>query len=140
VPYNSIKTRQLQSDWTSSPPGRKKYGHTFGTALIHFAVQGCQIFSGTKYRNKKKCTKLPKNVRNVHKIDPMAFKYTKCPQNLPTSSIARPSKNYPILDFARIGMPHIFVTVRNVQLQKAENGRPRLRLTVYEINTSKIPP
>jgi hypothetical protein len=50
--------------------------------------QGCQIFLGTTYQNGK-------NIPNYHNIYQMAVK---C-KNIPTSSIARPSKIYPNLDF-----------------------------------------
>jgi hypothetical protein len=43
--------------------------------------QGCQIFLGTTYQDGK-------NIPNNHKIYKMAI-------NIPTSSIARPSKMYP---------------------------------------------
>jgi hypothetical protein len=39
-----------------------------------------------------KYTKGPQNIPNDHKIDQMAI-------NMPTSSIARPSKIYPVWDF-----------------------------------------
>jgi hypothetical protein len=51
-------------------------------------VLGCQIFRGTIYQNGV-------NVPNVHKIYNNALKYTKWPENIPSSSIARPSKIYP---------------------------------------------
>jgi hypothetical protein len=39
-------------------------------------VQGCQIFLATTYQNGEKCTKLPQNIPNGHKIFPTAVKYT----------------------------------------------------------------
>jgi hypothetical protein len=36
--------------------------------------QGCQILLGPKYQNGEKCTKLPQNIPNGHKIFPMAVK------------------------------------------------------------------
>jgi hypothetical protein len=44
-------------------------------------------------------TKLPQNIPNGWKIYQMAVKLTKWPQNIPTFSIARPSKIYPKLGF-----------------------------------------
>jgi hypothetical protein len=38
-------------------------------------------------------TKLLQNIPNVHKIYQKTVKWTKYPQNMPSSSIARPSKN-----------------------------------------------
>jgi hypothetical protein len=57
--------------------------------------QGCQIFLGTKYQNEEKYTKLPRTLPNVKKT----VKWTKCPYNIPSSSIARSSKIYPNWDF-----------------------------------------
>jgi hypothetical protein len=52
--------------------------------------QGCQIFLGTQYQNRTKCTKGTQNVPNGHKISQMAIKYInifppKALQNLPKS-------------------------------------------------------
>jgi hypothetical protein len=64
---------------------------TSGHAAGMSEHQGCQIFLGTTYQNGK-------NIPKDHKIYQMATKYTKWPQNIPTSSIARPS-NFPKLGF-----------------------------------------
>jgi hypothetical protein len=57
------------------------------------AGQGCQMFVVQH-------TKTGKNIpKRCHKIYQMATKYIKWPQNVPTSSIARPSKIYPSKDF-----------------------------------------
>jgi hypothetical protein len=61
--------------------------------------QGCQIFLGTKYQNGKKYTKLPQIYEMSIKYNKRPKKWTKCPSNIPTSSIARPSQIYPTLDF-----------------------------------------
>jgi hypothetical protein len=47
----------------------------------------------------EKYTILPQNIPNVHKIYQKYVKWTECPYNIPTSSIARPSKIYPNLAF-----------------------------------------
>jgi hypothetical protein len=73
--------------------------------------QGCQIFLSPT-------NQIGKNVPNYHKIYQKATKYTKKPQNIPNgskidqmakkipiSSIARPSKIYPILDLWFENMP-----------------------------------
>jgi hypothetical protein len=39
--------------------------------------QGCQIFLGPKDKKGEKCTKLPQNIPNGHKIDKMVKKYSK---------------------------------------------------------------
>jgi hypothetical protein len=52
--------------------------------------QGCQILH--TWNN---IPKLPLNIPNVHKIYQIAVKYTICPLNTPTTSIARPSKICP---------------------------------------------
>jgi hypothetical protein len=62
-------------------------------------LQGCQIFTGTWYQNRKKWTKWAPNVPNCHKISPMSAKYSKRPQNIFTFSNQRPSKIYPNWDF-----------------------------------------
>jgi hypothetical protein len=41
--------------------------------------QGCQIFLGTRYQNRKKCTKLIQNVPNGLKIFQIFIKYSKWP-------------------------------------------------------------
>jgi hypothetical protein len=38
-------------------------------------------------------------IPNVHRIYKTAEKYSKCPQNVPTFSISRPSKMFPTVDF-----------------------------------------
>jgi hypothetical protein len=48
------------------------------------------------YQITTKYTKLPQNMTNVYKVYQIALKY---PKNIPISSIARPSKKYPNLDF-----------------------------------------
>jgi hypothetical protein len=52
-----------------------------------------------------KNTKCPQKIPNVHKIYQMAVKRTIWPQNTPTSTVARPSKIYPNLDFWFENMP-----------------------------------
>jgi hypothetical protein len=61
--------------------------------------QGCQIFLGTSYQNGKNFTNIPQKIPNVYQIYQMAVKWTKRPWNIPKSSIARHSKNYPNFDF-----------------------------------------
>jgi hypothetical protein len=39
--------------------------------------QGCQIFLGTLYQNRKKCTKWTQNVPNGHKTSPVSVKCSK---------------------------------------------------------------
>jgi hypothetical protein len=62
-------------------------------------MQDCQIFLGAKYQNVVKYTETGENMPNGHKIYQMAVKLIKWPQNIPISSIARPSKIYPKLGF-----------------------------------------
>jgi hypothetical protein len=66
------------------------------------ANQGCQIFSGATYQNGEKCTKWPQNTYSYV----MAIKFIKCPKRpnvhkigMPTSSITRPFRIYPNLEF-----------------------------------------
>jgi hypothetical protein len=40
------------------------------------AVQGCQIFLGTLYHTRKKCTKWTQNLTNGHKISQMSIRYS----------------------------------------------------------------
>jgi hypothetical protein len=54
--------------------------------------QGSQIFLGAAYQNGK-------NIPNGRKIYQMATKYTKWPQDIPTSPIVRFSRIYPNWDF-----------------------------------------
>jgi hypothetical protein len=70
-------------------------------AMTTLLVQGCQIFVGATYQSGEKYTKI-------------TLKHTKWPQNipngckkpeLPTSSIARPSKIPPTWDFWFKNMP-----------------------------------
>jgi hypothetical protein len=64
--------------------------------------QCCQIFLGAAYQNRK-------NVPNNHKIYQMVTKYTEWLYNRPKcrkiSSLARPSKIYPNMDFWFENMP-----------------------------------
>jgi hypothetical protein len=49
-----------------------------GTAFLNCSTeQGCQIFLGMWYQNRKKCTKSTLNVPNGHKISQMSMKYYK---------------------------------------------------------------
>jgi hypothetical protein len=63
-------------------------------------VQGCQILLGATYQNGENiCTKLPQIYQIATKyIHQMAVK-NKGPLNIPTSSIARPFRIYPNLEF-----------------------------------------
>jgi hypothetical protein len=82
--------------WVRVPPGCA-YGRF---------KQVCQIILGKTYQNGK-------NIPNHHKIHHIALQYTKgqyvkyfkWQQNIPTSSIPRPSKIYPNLDFWFENMP-----------------------------------
>jgi hypothetical protein len=47
----------------------------FPTAGFTSGIQGCQIFLGKYYPNRKKCTKWSYNIPNVCKIFQMAIKY-----------------------------------------------------------------
>jgi hypothetical protein len=42
-------------------------------------IQGCQIFLGTWYQTRKKCTKWIQNVQNCRKISQISIKYSKWP-------------------------------------------------------------
>jgi hypothetical protein len=56
--------------------------------------QGCQIILGTIYQNGGKYTRWPINIPKGHKIYQISVKYTKRTHNIPTFSIAKPSKIY----------------------------------------------
>jgi hypothetical protein len=56
-------------------------------------------FSWSKKTKTGKFTKWPQTITNGHKLYQMATKYTKWPYNVPTPSMARPSKIYPNSDF-----------------------------------------
>jgi hypothetical protein len=49
------------------------------SAVICEPSQGCQMFLGTWYQNRIKCTKWTQNVPNGHRIFPMPIKYSKWP-------------------------------------------------------------
>jgi hypothetical protein len=54
-----------------------------GTALQDLCqLQGCQIFLGTWYQNRKKCTKRIQNVPNGRKISRVSLKCSKWPKNI----------------------------------------------------------
>jgi hypothetical protein len=59
--------------WLSGSMFRKKEKNQKDRGQI------CQIFLSTKYQNGKNYTKLPQNIPNVHKMDQMSIKWTKCP-------------------------------------------------------------
>jgi hypothetical protein len=44
-----------------------------------YVDQGCQIFLGTWYQNRTKCTKSTQHIPNGHKISQMPVKYSKWP-------------------------------------------------------------
>jgi hypothetical protein len=68
--------------------------------------QGCQIFLGTTYQSRKKCTKWPQIIPNDNKIYQRTTKFINVYKNtkshkytfvgIPTLSISRPSKNFEI--------------------------------------------
>jgi hypothetical protein len=45
-------------------------------------AQGCQIFRGTWYQNRKKCTKSAQNAPNGQKISQMSLNNSKWPENV----------------------------------------------------------
>jgi hypothetical protein len=57
--------------------------------------QGSHIFLGATYQKGKNT----QNVPNGHKMYQLAVKYTKWLENIPISSISRPSKIYPKMGF-----------------------------------------
>jgi hypothetical protein len=63
------------------------------------AETGLPDFSFYNIPKRGKLTKLPTNIPNDHNMFHLAEKFTKQPFNIPTSSIASPSKIYPDWDF-----------------------------------------
>jgi hypothetical protein len=70
--------------------------HTFANSFIvaddfmhHVRAARFSLVKNTKTGQ---ITQKTQNVPNVHKKYQMSIKYTKCGQNMPTSSIARPSE------------------------------------------------
>jgi hypothetical protein len=76
-------------------------------------------------------TKTRKIHQNDHKIYPISVKYNKrpCPQNIPTSSNARPSKIYPNLDFWFENKPYFFGSTHFTGPGKIQKKLIWIRLT-----------
>jgi hypothetical protein len=87
--YSLVENRQTGSASRKFPSSAKHFGPV--------SKQCCQIFWVPK--TGKKYTKTGENILKGHKIFQMALKLIKWPLNIPTSSVARPSKIYPNCDF-----------------------------------------
>jgi hypothetical protein len=71
----------------------KTYSWNVAQLRKNFSDKGCQIFLCTTHQNWEKFTKWSQNIPNGHEAYKMVVKCSKCPQNIPTLSIPRPSKN-----------------------------------------------
>jgi hypothetical protein len=87
--------------------------------------RAARFFLGKTNQNGEKYTKRTQYIPNCHKIYLMDGKFTQWPQNMPTSSVARPSKIFPNWDFRFENIPsgnpvHIEEKTNSVYRMKVE--------------------